>query len=220
MTNALGDQQAQPPNNPPIPNLFSASRGPTKPRHATKPSKIRDAGSAKVDRLARRPTPDAIDLAQLVRRRLDDVEYLLAESAHELLRISRPHAPDHAGREVLLDPVGRGRGRCAQEPGLELLAVCPIADPFEAAAQPSVFFRALSGPTCSTLLYARHCSPVHSSRGAFLRGKSGWCCNAGGSRRHEGATIRRCHTPEFKQDRFRTVLSRFQSALCSSNPPV
>jgi hypothetical protein len=136
MTNALGDQQAQPPNNPPIPNLFSASRGPTKPRHATKPSKIRDAGSAKVDRLARRPTPDAIDLAQLVRRRLDDVEYLLAESAHELLRISRPHAPDHAGREVLLDPVGRGRGRCAQEPGLELLAVCPIADPFARGCDP------------------------------------------------------------------------------------
>jgi hypothetical protein len=26
MTNALGDQQAQPPNNPPIPKLFSASR--------------------------------------------------------------------------------------------------------------------------------------------------------------------------------------------------
>ena len=56
--------------------------------------------------------PDTRDFPQTIRRRLDDVEYLLAESAHELLRINRPHAPDHAGREVLLDPVGRGRGRC------------------------------------------------------------------------------------------------------------
>jgi NAD(P)-dependent dehydrogenase (short-subunit alcohol dehydrogenase family) len=34
---------------------------------------------------------------------------------------------------------------------------------------------------------------VHSGRGAFLRAKSGWCCKASGSRRHEGATIGRCH---------------------------
>jgi hypothetical protein len=33
----------------------------------------------------------------------------------------------------------------------------------------------------------------NSGRGAFLRAKSGWCCKAGGSRRHEGATIGRCH---------------------------
>ena len=74
--------------------------------------------------------PDAVDLAQSVRRRLDHVEYLLAEGAQELLGVGRADAPDHAGREVLLDAVGRGRGRCAQEPRLELLAVGPIVDPF------------------------------------------------------------------------------------------
>jgi hypothetical protein len=31
------------------------------------------------------------------------------------------------------------------------------------------------------------------AEGAFLRAKSGWCCKAGGSRRHEGAMIGRCH---------------------------
>jgi hypothetical protein len=74
--------------------------------------------------------PDAVDLAQPVRRRLDHVEHLLAEGAQELLGVGRADAPDHAGREVLFDAVGRGRGRCAQEPRLELLAVCPIVDPF------------------------------------------------------------------------------------------
>jgi hypothetical protein len=41
-----------------------------------------------------------------------------------------PTPPDHAGGKVLLDAVGRGRGRGAQEPRLELLAVGPIVDPF------------------------------------------------------------------------------------------
>jgi hypothetical protein len=43
---------------------------------------------------------------------------------------------------------------------------------------------------CEIARLERHCNPVHSGRGAFLRAKSGWCCKAGGSRRHEGATIR------------------------------
>ncbi len=74
--------------------------------------------------------PDAVDLVQPVRRRLDDVEDLLAEGAQELPGVGRADAPNHAGREVFLDAVGRGRGRCAQEPCLELLAVGPIVDPF------------------------------------------------------------------------------------------
>jgi len=53
-----------------------------------------------------------------------------AASMTELLRVGRADAPDHAGREVLLNAVGRGRGRCAQEPRLELLAVGSIVDPF------------------------------------------------------------------------------------------
>ena len=80
--------------------------------------------------------PDAVDLAQPVRRRLDDVEHLLAEGAHELLGVDRANAADHAGREVLLDAVDRGRGRGAQEPRLELLAVGAVVDPFARGGDP------------------------------------------------------------------------------------
>src|SRR5262245_24004052 len=54
--------------------------------------------------------PDAVDLAQPVWRRFDDVEHFLAEGAHELPGIDWADAPDHSGREVLLDAVGRSRG--------------------------------------------------------------------------------------------------------------
>ena len=80
--------------------------------------------------------PDAIDLAQPVRRCLDDVEHLLAEGPHELLGVDRPNAPDHSGREVLLDAVDRSRGRCAQKAGFELLAVGAIVDPFTRGGDP------------------------------------------------------------------------------------
>src|ERR1700738_4855851 len=62
--------------------------------------------------------PDAVDLAQSVRRRLNNVEHFLAERAQEFLGVGRANAPDHAGRKVFLDAVGRGRRRCAQEPRL------------------------------------------------------------------------------------------------------
>ena len=74
--------------------------------------------------------PDPVNLAQPVRCCLDDVEYLLAKGAHELLCVNRANTPDHAGREVLLDAVGRGRGRCAQKARFELLAVGAVVDPF------------------------------------------------------------------------------------------
>ena len=80
--------------------------------------------------------PDAVDLAQSVRRRLDDVEHLLAEGAHELLRVNGANAPDHAGREVLLDAVGRIGERGAQEPRFELLAVGAVIDPFARGGDP------------------------------------------------------------------------------------
>jgi hypothetical protein len=54
--------------------------------------------------------PDPIDLTQTVGRGLDNVEDLVAKGAHELLCVNRANAPDHAGREVLLDAVGGGRG--------------------------------------------------------------------------------------------------------------
>ena len=46
----------------------------------------------------------------------------LVPLAHELLGVNWANAPDHARREVLLDAVGRGRGRCAQETRFKLLA--------------------------------------------------------------------------------------------------
>ena len=87
------------------------------------------SAQAAVMRLARTRT-DAVNLTQSVRRRLNNIEHPLAEGAQELLGVGRADASNHAGGEVLLDAVGRGRGRCAQEPRLELLAVCSIVDPF------------------------------------------------------------------------------------------
>ena len=51
----------------------------------------------------------AVDLTQTVRGYLDDVENLFAKGAHELLSVNRTNASDPAGREVLLDAVGRTR---------------------------------------------------------------------------------------------------------------
>src|SRR5579883_2565979 len=77
--------------------------------------------------------PDLADpthLAQALRRAFDDVEHRLAEPAHQLLGIDRADAADHAGAEIALDPLGRGRRRGLQEPRLELLAVGAVVDPF------------------------------------------------------------------------------------------
>jgi hypothetical protein len=94
--------------------------------------------------------PDAFDLAQPIRAALDDVENLLAECADELLGVDRPYAADHAGREVSLDPVGRRRGRGAQEPRFELLAVGPIVDPLARGHDP------FAGGNGSRMAHYRH----------------------------------------------------------------
>jgi hypothetical protein len=65
-----------------------------------------------------------------VRRRLNNVKHLLAEGAQKLPGVGRADAPDHSGRQVLLDAIGRGRRRCSREPRFELMAVRPIVDPF------------------------------------------------------------------------------------------
>ena len=72
---------------------------------------------------------DAVDLLQALGRLLDDVEHLFAEGLHQLLGVDRADALDHAGGEVLLDALGRGRRRRAQEIGAELHAVRPVVDP-------------------------------------------------------------------------------------------
>jgi hypothetical protein len=73
--------------------------------------------------------PDAVDLTQPIGASLDDVENFLAERSHELLGVDRSYTTDHAGREVSLDTVRRRRGRGAQEPRFELLAVGTVIDP-------------------------------------------------------------------------------------------
>ena len=83
--------------------------------------------------------PDLADpayLAQALRRAFDDVEHRLAEAAHQLLRIDRADATDHAGGEIALDPLGRGRRRGLQEPRLELLAVGAVVDPLAGGGDP------------------------------------------------------------------------------------
>ena len=68
-------------------------------------------------------------LAQPLRLGLDDVEDLVAERRDQFLRIDRPDAMDHAGAEVFLDTLGRGRRRGAHETRLELLAMGALVDP-------------------------------------------------------------------------------------------
>src|SRR5467141_3852822 len=68
-------------------------------------------------------------LAQAARLLLDDVEHGIAEGAHELLRVDRPDATDHAGAEILLDPFDSGRRCGLEERGLELDAVGAVVDP-------------------------------------------------------------------------------------------
>ena len=74
--------------------------------------------------------------SQPIRRGFDDVEDFLAEYSDELLGVDRPYAADHAGREVSLNAVGRRRGRGAQKPRFELLAVGAVIDPLARGHDP------------------------------------------------------------------------------------
>ena len=65
-----------------------------------------------------------------------DVEHLLAEGPDQLLGVDRADAADHAGAEILLDAVDRGRRRGLQEPRLELLAMGAVVDPFARRRDP------------------------------------------------------------------------------------
>ena len=61
---------------------------------------------------AQRPLgPDAGDLLQAFGRLLDGVEHGRTERLHQLLGIDRADALDHAGAEIALDALQRGR-RC------------------------------------------------------------------------------------------------------------
>jgi len=60
---------------------------------------------------------------------LDDVEHGLTKGAHELFRIDRPNAADHAGAEIFLDALDRGRCCRFEERGSELDAVRAVVNP-------------------------------------------------------------------------------------------
>ena len=75
-------------------------------------------------------------LAQPAGLLLDHLEHRLTECTHQLLGVDRADAADHAGAEVLLDALQRGRRRRLEERGLELEAVGAIVDPAAAHLDP------------------------------------------------------------------------------------
>jgi hypothetical protein len=75
-------------------------------------------------------------LSKAIRLGFDHVEDLLAESAHELLGVDRPNAPDRPRRKAFLDAVCGGWGRRAQEPRFELLTMYAVIDPFAGRGDP------------------------------------------------------------------------------------
>ena len=74
--------------------------------------------------------------AQPFRLGLDHVENLLAERPDQLAGIDRADAPDHAGAEILLDALDRGRLGGAHEARLELLTVGAVVDPLARGGDP------------------------------------------------------------------------------------
>src|SRR6516162_2048076 len=86
------------------------SRSPwSKPRRRNRkrPAQRRSGGTTSKNPIGRANRPDAVDLAQPIWSGLDDFEHLLAKGANEFFGVDRSHAPDHAGREVSFDAVGR-----------------------------------------------------------------------------------------------------------------
>ena len=62
----------------------------------------------------------------------DDVEHCLTESVHEFLGVDRPDAADHAGADILLDPLDRRWCRSLQERSSELDAMRAVGNPVPA----------------------------------------------------------------------------------------
>jgi hypothetical protein len=81
---------------------------------------------------------------------LDDIENLVAEDAHELLGVDRPHAPNHPRGKVFLNAICRSRRRCPQEPCVELLTVSAVIDPIARSGDP------LTGGNACSMANHRH----------------------------------------------------------------
>ena len=73
--------------------------------------------------------PDPDHLPQALGALLDRVQRALGEGSDQLLGVDRPDALDHAGAQVALDALERGRRGGAQEGSLELEPVGPVVDP-------------------------------------------------------------------------------------------
>ena len=73
--------------------------------------------------------PDAGDLPQALGALLDGVEHGLAERLDQLAGVDRADALDHAGAEIALDALQRGRRGGLEEGGLELQPVGAVVDP-------------------------------------------------------------------------------------------
>jgi hypothetical protein len=80
--------------------------------------------------------PNAVDLPQPVGISRDDIEDPLAERSDQFLRIDRSDAADHAGGQIALNAVDRGRRRRLQEPGTELATVGAVVDPLAGRGDP------------------------------------------------------------------------------------
>ena len=79
---------------------------------------------------AQRPLgPDAGDFLEAFGCLLDGVEHGRTERLHQLLGIDRADALDHAGAEIALDALQRGRRCSLEEGGLELQPVRAVVDP-------------------------------------------------------------------------------------------
>jgi hypothetical protein len=112
------------------------------------------------DDLACPDRADAIHLAQPVRPCLDDVEDVLAELRDQPLGIDGADAADHAGAEVFLDPVDRGRCRGLEEARLELLAMGAVVYPLAGGRDP------FAGGDHGGMEVTRSTSPATPSPGA------------------------------------------------------
>ena len=73
--------------------------------------------------------PDAGDLLETFGRLLDGIEHGRTERLHQLAGIDRADALDHAGAEIALDALQRGRRGGLEEGGLELQPVRAVVDP-------------------------------------------------------------------------------------------
>jgi hypothetical protein len=73
--------------------------------------------------------PDPVHLPQALGALLDRVEHALGERLDQLLGVDGPDALDHAGAQVALDALERGRRGGAQEGSLELEPVGPVVHP-------------------------------------------------------------------------------------------